>query len=100
MVKEVEFLGSTSGSEHMDKLAAAGLRYRKDEESGVPLLEDAVAYLVCKVSESVSVGDHELLVADVLRAVANDDFQEYWKFAKYHPILYAGMPDHLRTYSA
>jgi flavin reductase (DIM6/NTAB) family NADH-FMN oxidoreductase RutF len=89
LVRAVEVLGTTAHST-VDKLQAAGLKHRRGSALDVPIIEGSVASLECSLYARQTLGDHELLVGRVLEARASEDFQEYWKFQTYSPILYAG----------
>jgi 3-hydroxy-9,10-secoandrosta-1,3,5(10)-triene-9,17-dione monooxygenase reductase component len=43
----------------------------QEDESGLPLLPGATAHLVCRVTEIVTAGDHDIVIAEVERARAN-----------------------------
>ncbi|MDW8359377.1 MAG: flavin reductase family protein [Candidatus Caldarchaeum sp.] len=73
-----------------DKLSRLGLRYRWGEVVKAPVLEDAVAWVECVVDWSRDVGDHVFYAAEVRAAYAVEDFEEYWGFRVYKPILYVG----------
>jgi flavin reductase (DIM6/NTAB) family NADH-FMN oxidoreductase RutF len=73
-----------------DKLAAAGLGYRFGHEAMVPVLDDAAAWLECRVEWVKEAGDHFLVLGAVVHAQATDDFAEYWGFRSYSPVLYVG----------
>lgn len=98
-VLSVEILGTTHTS--VDKLQAAGLRHSKGRILDVPIIEGCVAALECSLYARQGLGDHELLVGKVQDARAVDDFQDYWRFQSYDPILYAGIQGgSLRTFEA
>lgn len=90
MVGAVEFLGST-GHESQDKLGAAGLKHHQGEALDVPVVEEAMAVMECSLTSTQAVGDHELLVGRIEAVRAVEDFQEYWRFEGYRPLLYAGV---------
>ncbi|MEM0443095.1 MAG: flavin reductase family protein [Candidatus Caldarchaeum sp.] len=77
-------------SEARDKLRQVGLSYRWGEYVRAPVLEDAVAWLECRLEWSREVGDHFFYAARVETAYAVEDFDEYWRFMQYKPILYIG----------
>jgi len=85
----VESLG-TRPPTTSDKLQSAGLKHFRGRVLDVPIIEGAVAWLECSLYARQSLGDHELLVGKVQDAQATDDFNGYWKFEAYDPILYAG----------
>lgn len=86
----VEVLGSTTGRA-IDKLEAAGLHHTRGKILGVPVLDDAAAYLECRFAISQRFGDHNLVVGEVKNAEAVEDFHDYWEFREYSPMLYTGM---------
>jgi len=73
--------GTRSGRDE-DKLA--GQRWRPTA-SGAPVLLDAAAWLDCRVLEAVTVGDHELVVAQVTGGEIFDRTAE--------PLIYAETGD-------
>lgn len=87
----VESLGTSSGWEVTDKLTASGLHYRLRGSPSVPLIAESSAYTVCRVHDVRTYGDHELVVGEVVEAKAEPDFDEYWSFRRYSPILYSGL---------
>jgi flavin reductase (DIM6/NTAB) family NADH-FMN oxidoreductase RutF len=90
--KSLEVLGTTPHTVP-DKLQSAGLKHRRGKTVDVPIIEGAVAWLECTLYARQSLGDHELLVGRIRDAMASDDFQGYWKFEAYSPVLYAGIQD-------
>jgi flavin reductase (DIM6/NTAB) family NADH-FMN oxidoreductase RutF len=89
-LKSMESLGTSSGHEHSDKLTASGLSYSLKGTPPVPILRDASASLICSITEVREVGDHQLVIARVEAAEAGPDFEGYWTFNSYKPILYTG----------
>ena len=71
-----------------NKLRALKISYRI--VLGAPVLEESVAYLILRKEKKIDVGDHDLFLGRVLGAMATLDFDEYWSFRKYSPILYLG----------
>jgi flavin reductase (DIM6/NTAB) family NADH-FMN oxidoreductase RutF len=71
-----------------DKLEACNIAYHI--VLGTPVLDDACAYLIIKKERMIAVGDHDLFIGRVVGAMASLDFDEYWKFKEYRPILYLG----------
>jgi flavin reductase (DIM6/NTAB) family NADH-FMN oxidoreductase RutF len=90
LVKALEVLGTTPYSTG-DKLHSAGLKHERGKTLNVPIIEGSVAALECSLYARQKLGDHELLVGKVQEARAVDDFQDYWRFQTYHPVLYAGI---------
>ena len=89
MARAMEVLGSTPHTSP-DKLQAAGLKHSRGSVLDVPIIEGSAASLECSLYARQAMGDHELLVGKVQHVAASEDFQEYWRFERYRPILYAG----------
>jgi flavin reductase (DIM6/NTAB) family NADH-FMN oxidoreductase RutF len=89
-MKEVEKLGTTSGANTQDKLSAVGLHYDLRGSPAVPIIRESSAYLACVLADIRNFGDHDLVVGAVRAARAIEDFNDYWSFEAYHPILYSG----------
>jgi flavin reductase (DIM6/NTAB) family NADH-FMN oxidoreductase RutF len=68
----VTICGSTSGRE-LDKFAKAHLTPGHAKKVGAPIVEECFAHLECKVVDEKSVGDHILLVGDVIAAYAEEN---------------------------
>ena len=75
-------LGSTSGAE-IDKIKAFSLRVKGGKILKVPLLEEALATLECKVIKEVEVGDHTFFVGEVKHWEATNfeeyGYKEFWR---------------------
>ena len=98
LVRSLEMLGTTPHA-GVDKLRSAGLEHTRGKTLDVPIVEGAVASLECTLYGRQAFGDHELLVGEVRDARASDDFQEYWRFQTYDPVLYTGIQEgSFRTY--
>ena len=82
-----------------DKLSLMEVPYFLDSDT--PVLDQAEAIMLCRVSRILECGDHDLIVAKVSRARASGDFfpKRYWEFKKYKPMVYLGstMDDPLST---
>ncbi len=88
--EQVGELGETSAKEYENKLSAVGFRTIRGPRTSQPLIQEASAFLECRICEKHRTGTHELLVGEVMTASANDNFHDYWNFSKYNPLLYAG----------
>lgn len=73
-----------------DKLKTCGISYLM--VSQIPVLAEAVAFVICRIASSYRFGDHVLFVGRIRSAKATKDFtnEMYWRFEKYRPILYLG----------
>ena len=96
--RAVEMLGSTIRRRQEDKLRAVGLAHTDGRALDVPVPTACAAVLECSVFDDRDVGDHRLIIGDVKAAYATDDFDGYWTFKDYHPILYAGSRAGFATY--
>ena len=74
------------------------MHYRIGKEPRVPIIDEAAAVLECILAGRQRFGDHDLLVAEVKKASAIEDFAGYWSFSDYNPILYVGIRDGFDTY--
>jgi len=90
LTRSLEVLGTTPHNTG-DKLHSAGLKHERGRTLNVPIVEGSVAALECSLYARQKLGDHELLVGKVQDARAVEDFQDYWRFQSYHPVLYAGI---------
>ena len=91
-------LAIVSGTKVVDKLADAGLNHRVGSKLNVPVIEGADATMECKLKSKKKLGDHLLLVGQVVAAYASGSFNDFWDFRKYKPLLYAGWKGGLTTY--
>jgi flavin reductase (DIM6/NTAB) family NADH-FMN oxidoreductase RutF len=91
--KRIGELGETSSKKLRDKLSSVGFTVSKGKSTGQPLIQEAEAALECRVHERHRTGSHELIIGEVTAALAADSFGDYWDFARYNPILYAGTED-------
>ena len=57
---------------------------------GAPVLDASIAYAILEREKVIDVGDHDLFIGRVTGAMASLDFDEYWKFKDYRPVLYLG----------
>ncbi|MDG6985460.1 MAG: flavin reductase [Nitrososphaerota archaeon] len=87
---EMSRLATLSGAEVKDKLAAAGLAHSAGTDARVPVLDEAVATLECRLLSAPKSGDHLILIGSVAAAYASEAFSGFWDYQKYSPILYTG----------
>jgi flavin reductase (DIM6/NTAB) family NADH-FMN oxidoreductase RutF len=80
-----------------EKLQRLGLKH--GEWKGIPYIEDASAIIFATLALHLDLGNHTLLLADVIRAVALDSFAENWDYNLYKPILYLGSQGHKGRYA-
>lgn len=71
-----------------DKLRGAGIDYLL--LFGAPVPKVSVAYGICQKMKAEDLGNHTLFLGKVIGAMASTDFDEYWKFSDYPPVIYRG----------
>lgn len=87
--------GYQSGKK-LDKLKDAKLKYGS---TGVPIvLDEAIAYLECKVINKIDVGTHWLFIGELIDAQILDDSKEPITYAYYRDIRKAVAPKNAPTY--
>lgn len=97
-LEAVSKLATVSGAKVKDKLSEVGLAYTLGTKLKVPVLRDAVATAECSLKLHPKVGDHLLLVGEVVSVRASDSFSDFWDFSNYKPILYTGWREGLTTF--
>jgi len=87
---QVLFCGRRSG-EDVDKFKATGLTVGKARKVNAPIVNECVAHIECKVSETISKGDHVLVIGDVVAAyVRRDVFSGLYDLKRFKPLLHLG----------
>ena len=90
-VDKVSLIGDVSARYMKDKLTKLGFTVDNARSIGAPLLKEAIAVVECKLKDLVEVGDHDLLVGEVIDAYVKREFiTETLNFERYKPILYLG----------
>lgn len=65
LVKAADFCGVRSGKD-IDKFAVMGLKTLKATEVNCPMLEQSPVSIECKVTNCVSLGSHDMFMADIV----------------------------------
>ena len=87
--------GFKSGKE-FDKLEGIDVKYG---ETGVPIvLNDSIAYLECRVVQTVDVGTHLMFIGELLQAEVLDDTQEPLTYQHYRQVRKGVAPKNAPTY--
>ena len=90
LAHKVLYCGRKSGKD-VDKFKATGLTTGKAKKVDAPIVNECVAHVECKVSETIPEGDHVLIIGDVLAAyVRKDAFRGIYDLKRYQPLLYLG----------
>ena len=71
LCKAADFCGVKSGRD-VDKFAATGLHARAVEGFEAPAIEEAPAFLCCRVSQRIPLGSHELFLCTVEQVYVSD----------------------------
>jgi flavin reductase (DIM6/NTAB) family NADH-FMN oxidoreductase RutF/rubredoxin len=87
--------GYKSGKDS-NKLEKMNVRYG---ETGVPIvLDDAIAYLECRVTETYDVGTHLMFIGDLVQAEVIDDSQDPLTYLHYRKVRKGVAPKNAPTY--
>jgi flavin reductase (DIM6/NTAB) family NADH-FMN oxidoreductase RutF len=97
-LRKMETLAKVRGGDVVDKLREVGLRHSVGEAIDVPVVDDAVATIECSVESKNRKGDHVLLVGTVRACYATEEFNDFWAFRRYRPILYTGWRNGMTVY--
>jgi len=90
LLEQVHFIGQVSGRK-IDKFKATGLTPTPARTVEPPLIEECAGHLECRVVEIFKMQTHDLLICEVLRAVAEADFFDgRWVPEKFHTLHYLG----------
>lgn len=90
MAQKVVFCGRRSGRSH-DKFKGASLSPQKARKVNAPIIKECVAHLECKLVRTVEIGDHTLMIGQVVAAYASDSyFEEVYNMTKFRPCLHVG----------
>jgi flavin reductase (DIM6/NTAB) family NADH-FMN oxidoreductase RutF len=70
LIDEANFCGSKSGSQ-VDKFMVTGLTPIPAQKVRPPIIRECLAYLECRLQQDIELGDHNLLVGEVLAAYSH-----------------------------
>jgi flavin reductase (DIM6/NTAB) family NADH-FMN oxidoreductase RutF len=78
LLHHAQYLGSLSG-EDFDKLELTKLPFFRSRKLNTVLLEGCAAWIECALEDTIEMGDHFLLVGEVVAVQADDDaFTDHW----------------------
>ena len=87
--------GYKSGKD-TDKLSGLNVKYG---ETGVPIvLNDCIAYLECKVIQTIDVGTHYMFIGELVQSEIVDDTQEPLTYSYYRQVRKGVAPKNAPTY--
>ncbi len=90
LLEQTHFVGTVTGKD-IDKFKKSGLTPIPAKMVEPPLIEECAAHLECRVAETFKMQTHDLLVCEVVRAVADTNlFDGKWIPEKFHTLHYLG----------
>ncbi|MEM4700288.1 MAG: flavin reductase family protein [Candidatus Nezhaarchaeales archaeon] len=96
LLNKVVLCGYTTGRD-VDKFTQLGLTPKKAKVISVPIIDECVAHLECKVFKEVEAGDHRLFIGEVVAAYAeqglltkDEDGITLWDVEKANILLHVG----------
>jgi len=90
LASQVLYCGRRSGK-NVDKFKATGLTAGKAKKVAAPIVSECVAHIECRVADTISKGDHVLLIGEVLAAyVRKDAFKGLYDLKRFKPLLHLG----------
>jgi flavin reductase (DIM6/NTAB) family NADH-FMN oxidoreductase RutF/GNAT superfamily N-acetyltransferase len=92
LAREALYCGRRSGSQ-VDKFLDTGLTPLPAQIVRPPIIQECLAYLECRVKQDIEIGDHNLLVAEVLAAYSQPDIlteDNLYDLTRTHPLLHLG----------
>ena len=88
LLEQTHFVGQVTGRE-IDKFKESGLTPVPASMVEPPLIQECAGHLECRVVEIFKMQTHDLLICEVLRAVADTDFfNGRWIPEKFHTLHY------------
>jgi flavin reductase (DIM6/NTAB) family NADH-FMN oxidoreductase RutF len=75
----------------VNKFKETGLTAGKGKKVSVPIINECVAHLECRVEDMIPTGDHVLVVGEVLAAYAGSEaFKGLYDLKRFKPLLHLG----------
>jgi len=87
ILEKVHVFGTVSGRD-VDRFASLGLTAEKARAVKSPIVRECVAHLECRLTESLTTGDHTLFIGEVVAAYADDRF---FRNGKFDPRIFRGI---------
>lgn len=90
LLEQTHFVGSVTGR-NIDKFKESGLTPIPAKMVEPPLIKECAGHLECRVVETFKMQTHDLLVCEVVRAVADTElFDGKWIPERFHTLHYLG----------
>lgn len=90
MVKKVLVCGRQSGKDH-NKFKEAALSLREATKITVPIIEECIAHIECKVAKIMEIGDHTLVIGQIVATHALEGYFELvYNIKRFRPCLHVG----------
>jgi len=90
LAQKVLLCGRRSGRS-CDKFKDAGLTPQEAKKVNVPVIEECVAHLECRLVKTVEAGDHVLMIGEVVAAYALEGyFDGVYDVTRFRPCLHLG----------
>ncbi len=91
MARATDWVGVRSGRDN-DKWAATGLTPIAGEKVKSPTIEESPLSIECRVKEIVSLGSHDMFIAEILNVKADERYLDKesgkWELDSAHPLVY------------
>ena len=88
LLEQTHYVGCVTGK-GIDKFKESGLTAVAAEKVGPPLIEECAGHLECRVVETFKMESHDLLICEVVRALAEEEFFDgRWIPDKFHTLHY------------
>lgn len=91
IVKATDYCGVRSGAQ-VDKFKETGLTKEEAQVVNCAMIQESPVNIECKLREVISLGSHDMFLADVVNVNVDDQYlEENGKFdlAKAHPLVYS-----------
>jgi len=84
-------VGTVSGRDVKDKFKEAAITREDAKFIGAPLIKECLAQIECKLIREEELGDHILMVGEILRACVEENvFTDHWLLENHNTIAHFG----------
>jgi len=94
LVNETDYCGNVSGEQH-DKVKECGFKIFYGNLKSAPLIEECPINIECKVLENISIGDHSLIIGEIIESYITDNCftNEIPDIAKIDPLCFCTLTE-------